>query len=513
MKILSAYQIKEWDKFTLEKQNITSWELMQRASGNLTDAIINDFSQEFFYANKNTKIHIFAGLGNNGGDALSIAYNLGLYQIQNIKVYIVWHSDRFSEDFTKALQRIEENNLEIIHLKDAINLPLDIKEKDIIIDGIFGTGLKEEVTNWVKDLLSYLNSLDNQKISIDVPSGLLIDKATQGHAIFKADKIYTLQSIKLAFLLPQNQEYTKNWQIIDIDLEPDFLENIENNAYFLQKQEVKKIIKKRKKFAHKGDFGHSLLIGGAYGKAGAVLMAGKACLRAGAGLLTIHAPTNAHIILQTALPEAMFWADAHDRKITQITPELSKYKAIGIGCGLGVTEKTKIWLKSMLAIIKIPLVLDADALNSISEFGENKWSFIPKNTILTPHPKEFERLVGFEIKNDFEKIEKLREIAQKIEGVIILKGANTAIALPSGDVFFNSTGTPALAKGGSGDVLTGIITALLSQNYSIEEASLLGVYWHGLAGEVAEKRLATPCVLASDVIRALPKAWREIELS
>ena len=270
---------------------------------------------------------------------------------------------------------------------------------------------------------------------------------------------------------------------------------------------VKRIHKIRQKFDHKGTFGHALIIAGSYGKVGAAILAARACLRSGAGLLTIHAPKCAYEILQISLPEAMVSLDFHEYYFTRVK-DLSPYKAIGIGCGISTQMLTANALEYVLKNVSTPLVLDADALNLMA-VEQKLLKLLPKKSIITPHPKEFERLFGASI-NDFEML--ILQIAKSKEyGIyIVLKRANTCITTPEGVCYFNDTGNPGMATAGSGDALTGIITGLLSQNYSPLEAAVLGVYVHGLAGDMAAKKLGHEALLAGYIIDNLGNAFSEV---
>jgi NAD(P)H-hydrate epimerase len=512
MKILTASQIRNWDKFTIDNEPISSFDLMLRAS----EKWLSFFEKITKKQKKNTYL-ILAGLGNNGGDALNIARFLALKNNKQytIKVWVIWHSDKFSEDFAKARYLLEKEcpDIEILDVSERTTLP-PIPKNVIIIDGILGTGISKPVKGWLELFFEQINNLKQKKVyAIDMPSGLNADKTTEG-AVLKANTVITFQAPKLAFFMPENQFYFDEWFCIDINLHTHFPELNAIQYEIILNNSLQKFIKKRPKFSHKGTFGHSLLVGGAYGKTGAILLAGKACLRSGTGLLTIHSAKSSHLILQTALPEAMFSGDEDDKNISIISTDvLEKITAIGIGCGLGTNPITKQWLKDFLMQNyenQKPLVLDADALNIIAMSGEEMWQYIPKNTILTPHPKEFERLIQETWHNDFEKLEKLKDFAEKTQCIVILKGANTMIATPEKSIYFNTTGNPSMAKGGSGDVLTGILTALLAQKYTPLQASLLGVYWHGTAGDLGVIKKGELSLLPSDLIDFLGKAWKKL---
>lgn len=505
MKILTASQIRAWEKFTIENEPISSFDLMMRASTRWA----NNFRHQNLLFNE-VPVYILAGVGNNGGDALCIAKFLADKDYE-VNVWVIWSSDRFSDESAQARYILETTTkVEVFDITHTTQIPT-IPAEALIIDGILGTGLKRPVTGWVGDFFQKINKLPNEIFAIDVPSGLFTEGNSEGNIIINATETLTFEVPKLAFLLPENEKYVGDWQIIDVDLHTDFLFINEFCYEMITKKLLQTFMKKRSRFAHKGIFGHSLLIGGEYGKVGAILLAGKACLRAGTGLLTIRAPNCANFILQTALPEAMFSADSMEKIIATPIDDIEKYDAIGIGCGLGTDDATKIWLENFLKNCKKPLVLDADALNLIALMGENGLSLIPKDSILTPHPKELERLVG-KSKDNFERLEKLKTLAQKIKSIVLLKGHHTAIATPEGRIYFNNTGNSSMAKGGSGDILTGIITSLLAQGYTSWEASLLGVHWHGYAGDIAQQKMSEVNILASDITKFLGKSWRELQI-
>jgi NAD(P)H-hydrate epimerase len=320
----------------------------------------------------------------------------------------------------------------------------------------------------------------------------------------QATRTFTFQIPKLAFFFPENALFVGEWTIGDIGLHPGFILQTGTPFYFLERENANRLRKKRSRFAHKGSYGHSLLIAGSWGKMGAAVLAARACLRAGTGLLSVHAPRSASLILPSAVPEAMYSPDKKARFWSSL-PETDRYTAIGVGPGIGMEPETRQALKNLLMAVQKPMVLDADALNMLAENPE-WWRYVPENSILTPHPKEFERLFG-PTDNSFHRNEVQREMAQKHRICLILKGAYTAVAFPDGTCWFNSSGNPGMATGGSGDVLTGILTGLLAQHYSPREACLLGVYVHGLSGDLAAEALSQEAMTAGDLIDFLGPAW------
>jgi NAD(P)H-hydrate epimerase len=502
MKILPVEKIREADAFTIKNEPIPSIDLMERAA-----------KQCFKWLKKRTDnlqpVQIFCGPGNNGGDGLVIArmlHNAG-YQV---KVHIVRFTEKGSEDFNINLDRLKTcDNIELSEIRDGDTLP-DITPDELVLDAIFGSGLSRPVAGFTARLIEKINKSGTVTIAIDTPSGLFSDENSTDKkgAVIEADYTLTFQLPKLAFLYPENDQFVGEWHVLPIGLMEEFIESVDVKNYLVDNVEASQLLKPRNKFAHKGTFGHALLIAGGYGKMGAAVMSARAALRAGAGLVTTHVPKSGHQIIPTAVPESMVSIDEHEEVFSK-HPDLSLYNAIGIGPGLGQRMETQKALKLLIQNAPVPLLFDADAINIL---GENKtWiSFIPKSSIFTPHPKEFERLVG-KSSNHFERHEMQKEFSNKHSVYVVLKGAHTCITTPNGESFFNSTGNPGMATGGSGDVLTGIILGLLAQNYHPQEAAVLGVYLHGLAGDIAAKQLTQQSMIAGDIIENLGKAFRKIK--
>ena len=499
MKILSVESIREADKYTILNEPIASVDLMERAA-NQCMHWLNDHYDIF------TELTFFCGLGNNGGDGLAIArmwYEIG----SKSKVFIVNHSKNHSVDFDINLKRLKETVVPITFV-DSVSAISGISENEIIIDSILGSGLNSPTNGLIAEVIDFINSLKNKKIAIDLPSGLFADKSNKPEdAIINADITLSFELPKLAFFFPQNYKVAGNWIILPIQLSADFIKSAKTDNYYITKEFVMRIYKPRNKFAHKGNYGHSLIAAGSQGKMGAAVLAAKACLRAGVGLLTIHCPKVGLNILQTSIPEAMVEHDIDDRCISCIH-HLEKYDVIGIGPGIGQDIKTHQALQELLVNFKNPMVIDADALNILSE--HKTWmQYVPENSILTPHFKEFERLTH-KVENDFDRNRLQREFSIRHKVYIVLKGANTAITTPQGDCFFNTTGNPGMATGGSGDVLTGFLVSLLSQGYSSFDASILGVFLHGLAGDIFAGKNSEESLIASDLAENIGWAIKEI---
>ncbi|MFC5270712.1 NAD(P)H-hydrate dehydratase [Adhaeribacter terreus] len=501
MKILSAAQLREADKFTIERENLQPGALMERAAQAFTNWFINNCGRE-------KEVAIFCGPGNNGGDGLAVARLLNEYNYL-VRTFLPETDSVFSEDFKLNLKRLPKS-VPVIRYKNISTLEHLHLSKTRIVDALFGTGLNRPLTGLYSETIQFLNGLHTEIISIDVPSGLLADTATpQEAAVVKAAQTITFSSPKLALLLPQNQVYSQQMHSVLIGLNIGFIESLRTQYHYIDTVIVKSRWKPRPQYAHKGTFGHALLLLGSYGKMGAAILSTRACLRSGAGLISVSLPKAGYQIMQTAAPEAMVLADPDEKKLTELPEEPGKYAAIGIGPGIGLAVETKKMVGNLLEKVKVPLVLDADALNILAA-DKTLLAKLPPETILTPHPKEFERLTQ-PLQDDFERLKLLRDFCENYRCYVVLKGANTCIGTPSGNLYFNSTGNPGMATGGSGDALTGIITALRAQGYSAEDACILGVYTHGLAGDLAKNEKGETALIASDIIENLGKAFKTLE--
>jgi hydroxyethylthiazole kinase-like uncharacterized protein yjeF len=497
IKILSASQIKQLDAYTIQHEPIASIDLMERAC----QAFVNWFVEHY---DASHRVGIVCGTGNNGGDGLGIA-RLLLEWNYPVKVYVVRGSVSETIDFQTNLGRLKKKWL----VEDIIESVDDdlCAHCTLIIDALFGSGLSRPLEGVYQRVVEKLNSLAAIKIAVDIPSGLLADQHSSG-TVFKATHTLTFQLPKLAFLMPENEKYVGEWHVLDIGLSKDGLNTLVTNFILITHKSIKKMLKPRHRFDHKGKFGHALLIAGSRGKMGAAVLAAQAALRAGPGLLTVHVPAACDGILHTSIPEAMVSIDS---SLTHLSSEIetNPYQSIGIGPGLGQHPDTIKALQAVLEKFRKPMVIDADAINILSS-NKELYKHIPEGSILTPHPKEFERLAG-NWQHDFEKLENLRALSRELKSVVVLKGAYSAVSCPDGSVYFNPTGNPGMAKGGSGDTLTGILTGLLAQGYSVKEVAILGVYLHGLAGDLAVREKGYHALLATDLIDYLPAAFKRIE--
>jgi len=502
MQILTAEQIKHWDAFTIENEPVPSLALMERASNACVARLIKK-------ADIDTPFVIFCGHGNNGGDGLAIA-RLLLQKQYKVNALLIDGKGSLSHDCQEnkaALEAIAPEALRVITQADALH-GLSFAEGTLIIDALLGIGLNKPIDGLLGEAIDFINGLGLPVISIDIPSGLYADKSSKDNThIVRSQLTLSFQAPKLAFMMAENAVYVPAFEVLDIGLHSDFVADHESKYTFVQKLHIQYLWEPRTKFAHKGTYGHALLIGGSKGKSGAIILAAKACLNSGAGLLTVHSCAPTLQALLTQLPEAMSSFDSADH-ISEL-PKDVRYTVAAIGPGLGTEKDTQRLLKLLIQNSAQPIVFDADAINILSE--NKTWlPFINAGCVFTPHVKEFDRLTHAH-GSDFDRLETAIAFCRKHKQVMVLKGAYTAVISTSGQVYFNSTGNPALAKGGSGDVLTGIITGLIARGYSTERAAVIGVYMHGLAADLCIKKSSMESVLASDVIGKLGKAMLKFE--
>ena len=500
MKILDSEQMKRADLATIENTPIASVDLMERAAATCVERILAErppADAEFF---------VFCGTGNNGGDGLVISRML-LGSGFRVNCCVLEFSKRHSLDFDVNLDRLKEMGHVPLFLRGDGEIPA-LPRGSWLIDAIFGTGLTRPPEGFVKRVIEKINGSGAKVISIDFPSGLFSHApVTDPEAVVKATLTLTFQQPKLAFLLPSNAEFVGRWEVLDIGLDREFIQGITDCPELVDREFAAGLFKTRLAHSHKGSFGHSMIIGGSFGKIGAVILASRAVLKAGGGLASAYIPKCGYTAMQGAAPEVMVEVD--DENYVQFFNFSTRPTAIGIGPGLGTHLKTKKGFVDFLKENKISLVLDADALNILSEHEEVK-GLIPAGSILTPHPGEFRRLAGG-WSDDYEKLEKQQEFAKRYKCIVVLKGAYTSIATGK-KLYFNSSGNPALATAGSGDVLTGILTGLLAQGYTPTEAALLGVFLHGRSADLGiSEEESMESFTASDILRFLGRSFKELE--
>ncbi len=505
MKVFRTSQIKSIDAYTIQNEPIPSVDLMERAATAISNWLVQRFSS-------GRKVSIFAGPGNNGGDGWAVARMLSEQGFEKIHIYLLNLSGRISEDSGINRERlIRQDRVEINEINDKNSFPV-IENTDLVVDGLFGSGLTRTLEGLAASLVKHINQSGADVVSIDIPSGLFGEDNTGNirENIIKAAYTLTFQFPKLSFFYAENEAYVGDWHVLPIGLHPKIIDTTPSDFHYTTLEEVRKIIKRRERFSHKGTCGNALLIAGSYGMMGAAVIAAKACLRGGAGLVTAHVPRTGIEIIQTAVPESLISIDQSDKMFTGF-PGLSKFQAVAVGPAINCEDATQKALKNLLQVSDKPMVIDADALNIL---GRNKeWlKTIPKSSILTPHPKEFERIAG-ETTSCYARNMRQIELAKELGVYIVLKGAYSSVATPDGSCLFNSTGNPGMATAGSGDALTGILLSLLSQGYAPEQAAIAGVFLHGLAADLASRDTGEYSLISSDIIDYLGKAFLKFKIN
>ena len=501
MKIFTSAQIHELDKYTIDNEPIKSIDLMERAAKALTQVIVDTWSST-------TPVIVFAGPGNNGGDALAVARMLA-DKNYDVKVWLFNISGQLSADCAVNKQRfIDKRSKALVEVTQEFEPPV-LEANMLIVDGLFGSGLNKPLAGGFASLVKYINSSPAKVVSIDVPSGLMTEDNTYNVRanIIKADMTLTLQQQKLSFLFAENQPFIGQLRVLDIRLSKEGIDKTDAQYTLLEENDILPRLMKRDPFAHKGKMGNAMIIAGSYGMGGASVLATKACLRAGAGKVTVHTPKRNNVIMQISVPEAIIHFDKEETTFSEAV-DTEDFNAVGIGPGLGTTEQTAIAIIAQLRRTQCPQVVDADAINILA--NHRAWlQQLPKGIILTPHPKEFDRLEGHSA-DSYERLSKVRDLTQRLGAYVILKGHRSALCCPDGHIVFNSTGNAGMATAGSGDVLTGILTGLLARGYGHREACIVGMYLHGMAGDIAAREVGEESLIARDIIRCLPKAFMKL---
>ncbi|MGN0282367.1 MAG: NAD(P)H-hydrate dehydratase [Prevotella sp.] len=504
MKIFTSAQIHELDKYTIDNEPIKSIDLMERAAESLANVIATvAFSRD-------TRIVVFAGPGNNGGDALAVARMLAEEEY-DVAVWLFNTTGRLSPDCRTNRDRLREVKglRSFAVVTDEFDPPV-LDADTVVVDGLFGSGLNKPLTGGFASLVKYINASPAKVVSIDIPSGLMTESNEYNVRanIIRADVTLTLQQPKLAFLFAENQQYVGKVRVLDIGISPEGIAATDAHFVMLDHDDIARRMLERDDFAHKGMMGHALLIAGSRGMAGAAMLAARACLRSGVGKLTVHTPGVNVLPMQIGVPEAVIDPDGNDDIVTQAV-STEKYQAVGIGPGVGTNEMTAIALIGQMRRTQCPMVVDADAINILA--SHKAWmQQLPTGIVMTPHVGEFERLEGTS-SDSYERLSKAMVLADRQQAYIVLKGHYTAIVTPGGRVYFCPTGNSGMATAGSGDVLTGILTALLARGYQPGDACMVGTYLHGLAGDIAAAELGRESLTASDIINCLPKAFVEIK--
>lgn len=495
----SVSEIRESERYTMQNEPIASIDLMERAAAHFTSRLCEVFDLSRF-----EEIVVFCGPGNNGGDGLVVARLLA-QQEYKVTVVLCHENAKTTEEFETNRQRLPQcGNLKIVPFSQY--KPLE-SEKLLIIDALFGIGLSRPLEGYFADAVKAINALQGCVVAVDCPSGLFLEQHTpKENVCVEADFTFTFQFAKEAFLFPENEGRVGEFEVIDIGLQ---LPSSTTRKGMITLDWAKHHLQWPRKFAHKGDFGFGLVIAGSYDMPGAAVMAAKAAMRGGIGKVMVHSVKRVTDILPIALPEAILHTDENEQSISSIDIErLSGINAIAVGPGIGKCQRTVSMVKNLIDDVRSPMIFDADALNILSE--NKTWlAYLPPYSILTPHRKEFERLAGRSA-NDFELRDNLVRFAQRYSVIVVLKGAHTAIAFPDGSVRYNTTGNPGMATAGSGDVLTGLLLALLAQGYEPTIAVQLGVFLHGLAGDEALNKQSEQSLIATDIVESLGEAYKRI---
>lgn len=501
MKIYSRKQIYEAHKITQNKEGIPSMNLMERAGGYVYEWVHQRLQ------GGGVPIKVFCGIGRNGGEGMVLARYL-TENNYNVTVYLVNYNDKRVPDFLEAYKRFKAatSNWPIVLTEESD--AVELGPQDIIVDAIFGIGLNRAPQDWLKQLFTTINNSKAYILSVDIPSGMYMDQSPQeGDVIITPRFTLSFQSPKLPFFLSMTGAQAGMWDVLDIGLDPEFLAKETTDIELIGKQEIIQMYKPRGEYSHKGLFGHSLIIGGSYGKMGAVVLASKAAMRAGSGLVTAYVPQFGVPIMQTAVPEVMAETDNFNGKVFEEIDFQAKVNAIGIGPGMGTDAKTVAAFEKFLKAQKKPIVIDADAINILGAHP-HLLANVPSLSILTPHLGELYGLIG-EWKDDFDRLEKTAQFAKQHDIILVIKGANT-ITTYDMKLYINNSGNPGLATAGTGDVLTGVITGLLAQGYHPMEACLMGIYFHGTAADIAINQYGIESLIASDVVQFLGRAFMDL---
>jgi ADP-dependent NAD(P)H-hydrate dehydratase / NAD(P)H-hydrate epimerase len=501
MQIYTGTQIRDWDRYTIEHEPIRAIDLMERAAVAITTEIAERWDSSYTFV-------ALAGPGNNGGDALAVARLLS-EKGRQVEAYLFNTTGKLSDECSQNMRRLQNTK----KMKKVVEVTHDFEpprldDHTVVIDGLFGAGLNKPLHGGFASVVKYVNSSQATVVSIDIPSGVHTEDNTglPRQNMMRADLTLTLQQKKLSMYLADNEPYFGEIKTVDIGLSKEFVRRTHASFSLLEKSEVMSILRPRSKFAHKGTMGHALLFAGSYGMAGAAILAARAALRSGVGKVTVHTPLCNNDILQIAVPEAILQHDT-DEHIFAHPADADSYDAVALGPGIGRNEDTAIALMSQIRRTQCPIVLDADALNILAE--HRAWiNQLPFDLVLTPHPMEFDRLAGSVSDSSYARLAKACALAEKMKSYIVLKGHYTALCCPDGETIINPTGNAGMATAGAGDVLTGVIAGLLARGYTRREACIVGMYMHGLAGDIAASCLGEESLTASDIVKFLSGAFQ-----
>ena len=483
MKIFTDRQHSEWDRYTMEHEPIASIDLMERAAHRISDALCR-------YVPQDAKLTFFVGKGNNGGDGLAMARLLS--RRGYVCRVVLLMPDSLNDNCRINLGRLPQS------VAVGYDLCSIGSSDEILVDAILGSGFVGEASREILEAVHYINSLPNYTVSIDLPSAMHTEFGNRYADVVHADLTLTIESPKLAFVLPEAGDACGTIEIVSIGLNDSFADIAPTPYHYTDKAYIESIsATHRDKFSHKGDYGHTLLICGSKGMAGAAFLATGAALRSGCGYVTTALPDSYTAALASVYPSALTIGQEADF-FCHIPDRLDRYTSIAIGCGLGRCPELTTTVERLFEAYRKPMVVDADAINLLAEYPALQ-RLLPKGSILTPHDGELARLVG-RWTSQREKIESVVRLAKELSVVVVSKGAHTMVCLPDGTLWFNSTGNPFMAKAGSGDVLTGLLAGLMARGYTPQDAARIGVYHHGLAGDMAAAHISGESFCSNDLI-------------
>ncbi len=512
MRILSTSEMRAVDRRAIDEVGIPGLVLMENAAIGVVDAIAECFPQA-------ETVAIFCGPGNNGGDGLAVARQLDCRGYR-LRTFVVTGAASLRGDAAVQLDILQRAGKSVEHLSPETGLAAARQaccDCDLIVDALFGTGLSRPLEGHFADLVQLLSDSGPPVLAVDLPSGLDASQGAIPGPTLSAEVTVTFAAPKLAHIFEPAAEKVGRVVVTDLGIPPFLVEEAPGHLHLLDRDELAACLLPRAASTHKGDFGHTLLIGGSSGKSGAIVLAARAAVRSGAGLVTAAVPSPILSAVDAGSLESMTLSLAVDalgelssEAVSAVLAAAAGKRSVAIGPGLGLGAQTVRVVRQLVAELEAPLVIDADGLNALAgHLGELQSR--SGETVLTPHPGEMGRLLGIttaEVQAD--RIVAVRRAAEVSGAMVILKGHQTLIADPGGEIYVNSTGNPGMATGGSGDVLTGLLAAVLAQGYDTLIASQLAVFLHGLAGDLVVEEGAPEALAASDLITAMPRAFRRL---
>jgi len=511
MKLITVEQMRELDRVAIEERGIPGTTLMANAAEHVATAAMVHVPPKGYAA-------VFCGTGNNGGDGIGAAAYL-LEKGVSLRSFLVGDESELTPDSKEMLKYYKSFGGSLEPYSPSADLVDYVSKCDVIIDAIFGIGLNAELEGDALSAVSVINSSHAFVVSADIPSGIHANTgAILGDAV-KADVTVTFTLGKPGHFVEPGCIYCGEITVCDIGIPRDMLAGVVSNMYAAMASDIH--LPRRRRDTHKGDYGHTLIIAGSVGYTGAPALAAQAATKMGSGLVYVGVPKSIYDIIAVKLNEEMPFPLPDDKKGlmvsnagSQILRRAKQCEVCLIGPGLGASDDVTELVQSVTRLSETPIILDADGLNAIA----GNLDILDQATcplVLTPHPGEFIRIGGNlaprKASEPEDRLQAAREFASKHGCILVLKGHRTIMALPNGVAYVNTTGGPAMAKGGSGDVLAGMIAGLIAQKFPIVHAVAAAVYIHGLSGDMCADEFGEYCVTASDIIAMLPRAIKEIE--